>query len=642
MSSNVSLQPSVYEQLMLELINRARSNPNAEAALYDLTDLNQGLSPGTITSDPKQPLAFNLLLIDAAREHSQWISDTNTFSHTGEGGSNPGDRMIAAGYNFTGSWGWGENIAWKGTTWTPNVTQYIADEHRSLFLSDGHRSNILRDSFREIGIGAIEDTYTHANNITYNAVITTQNFAYSGSSVFLTGVAFDDLVTDDDFYTIGEAIGGIEVKVIRQSDDQIFTTHTMSAGGYQIALSAGTYDVEFFQDGTKIGNTQTVTINSQNVKLDLDTSNINTLDDFLQGTNADYEQIKGFAGNDTLIGLGGADELWGGNDHDVLNGGEGQDSLYGHSGNDKLYGGNANDLLNGGEGQDSLYGNLGDDKLYGGNDHDLLNGGEGQDSLYGQSGNDSLYGGNDHDLLNGGDGRDTLYGNLGNDKLYGGNDHDVLNGSDGRDSLYGNLGNDKLYGGNDHDVLNGSDGQDSLYGQSGNDSLYGGDGQDDLYGNLGNDKLYGGNDHDVLNGGDGQDSLYGNLGNDKLYGGNANDLLNGGDGQDTLYGNFGNDQLYGGNANDVLNGGQGQDTLTGGADMDLFVIQPDMGQDLIQDFEDGVDRITLSGNLSFGNLAIFDDPEIIATIIQDNRTNDVLAVLSGVDSSLITETDFTV
>ena len=240
MNNNIFLQPSAYEQYMLELINRARSNPNAEATLYGLTDLNQGLPSGTITSDPKQPLAFNLLLIDSARLHSQWISDNNTFSHTGEGGSNPFHRMSAAGYNFTGSWGWGENIALQGTTGTPNVSQFIAEEHQNLFLSDGHRKNILNGSFREIGIGVIEDTF---NN--YNAVITTQNFADSGSSVFLTGVAFDDLVIDDYFYTIGEGISGIEVKATRQSDNQIFTTNTMDAGGYQIALSTGNYNIEF-------------------------------------------------------------------------------------------------------------------------------------------------------------------------------------------------------------------------------------------------------------------------------------------------------------------------------------------------------------------------------------------------------------
>ena len=300
MNNNIFLQPSAYEQYMLELINRARSNPNAEATLYGLTDLNQGLPSGTITSDPKQPLAFNLLLIDSARLHSQWISDNNTFSHTGEGGSNPFQRMSAAGYNFTGSWGWGENIALQATTGTPNVSQFIAEEHQTLFLSDDHRKNILNGSFREIGIGAIEDTF----NID-NAVITTQNFAYSGSSVFLTGVAFDDLVIDDDFYTIAEGISGIEVKATRQSDNQIFTTNTMDAGGYQIALTTGNYDIEFFQNGTKIGNTHSVTINSQNVKLDLDTSNIFEPENDVREIRVEAEDYKDYF--DTTSGnTGGA------------------------------------------------------------------------------------------------------------------------------------------------------------------------------------------------------------------------------------------------------------------------------------------------------------------------------------------------
>ena len=40
----------------------------------------------------------------------------NVFSHTGEGGSAPHDRMAAAGYDFTGSWVCAENIAWAGST----------------------------------------------------------------------------------------------------------------------------------------------------------------------------------------------------------------------------------------------------------------------------------------------------------------------------------------------------------------------------------------------------------------------------------------------------------------------------------------------------------------------------------------------
>jgi serralysin len=100
-------QPTAYDQYMLELINQARANPAAMASKLGI-DLNQGLSAGTISAAAKQPLAFNLDLIDAAHKHSAWMLATDTFSHTGAGGSNPGARMKAEGY--TGS-SWGENIA---------------------------------------------------------------------------------------------------------------------------------------------------------------------------------------------------------------------------------------------------------------------------------------------------------------------------------------------------------------------------------------------------------------------------------------------------------------------------------------------------------------------------------------------------
>jgi hypothetical protein len=50
----INLTPE--EQLMLELINRARANPVAEAS-RDGIDLNEGLAPGTISAAAKQPLA---------------------------------------------------------------------------------------------------------------------------------------------------------------------------------------------------------------------------------------------------------------------------------------------------------------------------------------------------------------------------------------------------------------------------------------------------------------------------------------------------------------------------------------------------------------------------------------------------------
>ena len=54
-----------YEQLLLELVNRARLNPNGEAARYGI-HVNEDLPAGTLDSSVRQPLAPNSLLADAA------------------------------------------------------------------------------------------------------------------------------------------------------------------------------------------------------------------------------------------------------------------------------------------------------------------------------------------------------------------------------------------------------------------------------------------------------------------------------------------------------------------------------------------------------------------------------------------------
>ncbi len=50
--------PTAQEQLMLELINRARLDPAAEAARQGIA-LNSGLAANSISTAAKQVLAFN-------------------------------------------------------------------------------------------------------------------------------------------------------------------------------------------------------------------------------------------------------------------------------------------------------------------------------------------------------------------------------------------------------------------------------------------------------------------------------------------------------------------------------------------------------------------------------------------------------
>ncbi len=81
LEERIVLTVSAYEQLFLELINRARANPTAEAARQGIA-LNEGLAAGTISTTAKQPLALNNALQVAIQNHLQFLIDTDQFTHT--------------------------------------------------------------------------------------------------------------------------------------------------------------------------------------------------------------------------------------------------------------------------------------------------------------------------------------------------------------------------------------------------------------------------------------------------------------------------------------------------------------------------------------------------------------------------------
>src|SRR3954470_8124324 len=127
--------PTPEEQFMLELINRARSAPLQESYRLRMT-LNEGLPAHTISTAARQPLAFNLNLISAARQHSQWMLTAKSFSHTGANGSTPQSRMSAAGYVFpAAATTWAENLGWAGRRLiTPVTADMVSEVHRRLFV----------------------------------------------------------------------------------------------------------------------------------------------------------------------------------------------------------------------------------------------------------------------------------------------------------------------------------------------------------------------------------------------------------------------------------------------------------------------------------------------------------------------------
>jgi Ca2+-binding RTX toxin-like protein len=81
---------------------------------------------------------------------------------------------------------------------------------------------------------------------------------------------------------------------------------------------------------------------------------------------------------------------------------------------------------------------------------------------------------------------------------------------------------------------------------------------------------------------------------DALFGNRGADILNGGDGKDIL---------LGGKGDDLLTGGLGNDSLTGGDGNDRFLLSSNSGMDIILDFEDGKDLLSLGNNLTFSQLS---------------------------------------
>ena len=421
---------SAEEQYLLEQINRGRLDPLAEAKRYGV-NLNEGLEPGQIGSDALQVLAHNDQLSVAAEGHSTWMLEADVFSHTGSGSSSAGQRIESAGYGFSGSWQWRENLAWSGSTGTIDLGEAIDHHHEGLFLSAGHRANTFAADVREVGLAQVEGQFS-LNGTSYNSSMLTENFAASGPEVFITGVAYVDRDRDD-FYSIGEGQGNVTIHAGGGQDV------TAASGGYAVALDAtDNARVQIDLDGEQIA-TLNMDLSAGNGKLDLVTD---TRGDLSLMVSADTNLQSGVA-NANLLGVADLN-LSGTADANILTGNKGHNTIRGYGGEDVIKGGGGKDRLVGGGGDDELRGGSGLDKLYGKSGADLLIGGSGRDKLFGGSGDDELSGGRKKDVLKGGSGDDDLRGGAGNDVLRGGAGDDILRGGSGADKFVFNKGDDHI------------------------------------------------------------------------------------------------------------------------------------------------------------------------------------------------------
>jgi hypothetical protein len=310
---------TALEQMILELVNRARLDPAAEAARYGIA-LNEGVPAGdTISTASKQPLAMNETLLGTARAHSQDMIDRDYFAHDTPEGVTPFQRMTNAGYNFTTA---GENIALT-TSSNPLTDQNSINLHQFLFVDPnfpgrGHRVNILLGDYQEIGVGQAAGNYQGSNGSAL-----TEDFGVRGNQQFLTGVSYAD-ADHDNFYSIGEGRGSMLVAVAAPGNP---STSTGTAGGYSLAVSSGLQTVTFSGGGLTSPINVSVSIAANtNAKVDV-------ID---QGTIATSVSLTDLGGATKIVGLGTFGL--------ALTGDSGNDTFVGTKGNDTIDGAGGSDI----------------------------------------------------------------------------------------------------------------------------------------------------------------------------------------------------------------------------------------------------------------------------------------------------------
>ncbi len=333
------------EQLLLEMINRARLDPAAEAARLGI-DLNQYIVVGTpgapLTATSKQPLAGSDVLAGVAEAHSGTMVSSGVLTaggdpHNGAGDGTPASRISGAGYVQNSlSYLRNENVAWNGTTGAIDLNSQTQRIHNDLFKDDpatnsgtpgGHRLAMLDDNMREVGIGLTTGTV-----MGYNSVIATENFGSSGTKSFLTGAVYNDK-NGDHFYGLGEAVQGVTATVT-SAGAAVGTDSTGAGGGWSVGVPGGTYDVTFSGGGLAAAVAAKVESGARNAKVDL--VNGNEIDASASTTLGAGAKDLHLLGIDNINGTGNAAD-------NVILGNKGANVLQGMGGNDTVDGGAGDD-----------------------------------------------------------------------------------------------------------------------------------------------------------------------------------------------------------------------------------------------------------------------------------------------------------
>ncbi len=268
--------PSAEAQYMLDMINLARTNPQAAAqkftsnldpdvlATLNYYNVNLDQERQAIASSPvRPPLAWNDQLAAAATGMATDQAVNGFQSHVGSDGSDLGKRLDRTLY--TDRLVSGENSY---------ASSKSADHALEAFLIDwgveskGHRNNLLQPTaqpdqfYREVGIGIVK-----SQNSNVGPLVVTQDFgARIGSKAQLLGVVYHDQNGSGSF-DMNEGQGGVEIDATSFNTGKTVVTQSWDSGGYQVALDSGKYMIQA-KLGGKVIDARQITIQNQNMQVD--------------------------------------------------------------------------------------------------------------------------------------------------------------------------------------------------------------------------------------------------------------------------------------------------------------------------------------------------------------------------------------
>ncbi len=314
-SGLTSVEPTADEQYMLQLINRARANPQAEGqrllALAANDPVLRGVLSGWSSSAflaeidsfaASPPLAFDPRLTAAAVDHDAAMVATNSQVHSTPGSlarpASP-DQLAPDGQPFypsnNSSWATAENIFAYSANLPDSHGTALDNYFEEAFLLDwgnpefGHLKNTLAPGpqeaspgvypMSEIGIGIITDAAPTVpppsqaalpgnQGLNVGPALVTEEFGWRSGTDFLTGATNNDSNADA-FYEPGEGLSGVQIQAVGVHSEGTFGTATWGSGGYSLELPPGTYNVTASGGGLTAPRTATITIGGDNVGWDV-------------------------------------------------------------------------------------------------------------------------------------------------------------------------------------------------------------------------------------------------------------------------------------------------------------------------------------------------------------------------------------